>query len=71
MDDESFGLEVQFQQVGQSVFGTLLVNALLTQQQGRILGFSNQKIFPHAKTVSPNKHEIPIRNKEPDGYQLR
>ena len=34
------------------------VNALLTQQQGRILGFSNQKIFPHARTFSPNKDEI-------------
>jgi hypothetical protein len=49
----------------------VFVGVKISRQQGRILGFSNQKIFPHARTVSPNKDEIPIRNKEPDGYQLR
>ena len=44
---------------------------LLHRSAGADIGFSNQKIFPHARTFSPNKDEIPIRNKEPDGYQLR
>ena len=29
------------------------------------------KCFPRTGTFSPNKDEISIRNKEPDGYQLR
>ena len=32
--------------------------------------FKSERV-PRTGTFSPNKDEIPIRNKEPDGYQLR